>query len=159
MWPDRVSNPGPLTYESGALPTALCGQPVRLTDCSNMTIAVYYTCKTTKQQQIYFTPILPPFTCPTFHCQLNHPMHYQKTCHKTHSQIPEPESIMALMKYSILSTLDISNTDISKYPLISKIIIYLKRFPFTLHWSNRAIFSAYCTESSAYCMELRSHVH
>ena len=26
MWPDRVSNPGPLTYESGALPTALSGQ-------------------------------------------------------------------------------------------------------------------------------------
>ena len=25
MLPDRVSNPGPLTYESGALPTALCG--------------------------------------------------------------------------------------------------------------------------------------
>ena len=25
MWPDLVSNPGPLTYESGALPTALCG--------------------------------------------------------------------------------------------------------------------------------------
>ena len=25
MWPGRVSNPGPLTYESGALPTALCG--------------------------------------------------------------------------------------------------------------------------------------
>ena len=23
MWPDRVSNPQPLTYESGALPTAL----------------------------------------------------------------------------------------------------------------------------------------
>ena len=23
MWPDRVSNPGPLTYESGALPTSL----------------------------------------------------------------------------------------------------------------------------------------
>ena len=23
MWPDRVSNPGPLTYKSGALPTAL----------------------------------------------------------------------------------------------------------------------------------------
>ena len=28
MWPDRVSNTGPLTYESGALPTALRG-PVR----------------------------------------------------------------------------------------------------------------------------------
>ena len=38
-------------------------------------------------------------------------------------------------------------------------IIYLKRFPFTLHWSNRAIFFAYCMESSAYCTELRSHVH
>ena len=25
MWLDRVSNPGPLTYESGALPTALHG--------------------------------------------------------------------------------------------------------------------------------------
>ena len=25
MWPDRVSDPGPLTYESGALPTALRG--------------------------------------------------------------------------------------------------------------------------------------
>ena len=25
MWPDRVSNLGPLTYESGALPTALGG--------------------------------------------------------------------------------------------------------------------------------------
>ena len=25
MWPDRVSNPGPMTYESCALPTALRG--------------------------------------------------------------------------------------------------------------------------------------
>ena len=25
MFPDRVSNPGPLTYESGALPIALRG--------------------------------------------------------------------------------------------------------------------------------------
>ena len=25
MLPNRVSNPGPLTYESGALPIALCG--------------------------------------------------------------------------------------------------------------------------------------
>ena len=28
MWPDRVSNPGPLTYESDALPTALRGPAV-----------------------------------------------------------------------------------------------------------------------------------
>ena len=26
MWPDRVSNPGPLIYESGALPIALRGK-------------------------------------------------------------------------------------------------------------------------------------
>ena len=31
MLPDRVSNPGPLTYESGALPTALRGPA--LTHC------------------------------------------------------------------------------------------------------------------------------
>ena len=29
MLPDQVSNPGPLTYESGALPIALCG-PARV---------------------------------------------------------------------------------------------------------------------------------
>ena len=28
MWPDRVSNPGPLTYESDALPIALRGPAV-----------------------------------------------------------------------------------------------------------------------------------
>ena len=28
MLPDRVSNPGPLTYESGALPIALCGPAI-----------------------------------------------------------------------------------------------------------------------------------
>ena len=30
MLPDRVSNPGPLTYESGALPIALRGPAVPL---------------------------------------------------------------------------------------------------------------------------------
>ena len=30
MLPDRVSNPGPLTYESGALPIALRGPAVSL---------------------------------------------------------------------------------------------------------------------------------
>ena len=30
MLPDRVSNPGPLTYESGALPIALRGPAPRL---------------------------------------------------------------------------------------------------------------------------------
>ena len=32
MLPDRVSNPGPLTHESGALPTALRGPAQRLCD-------------------------------------------------------------------------------------------------------------------------------
>ena len=35
MWPDRVSNPGPLTYESGALPTALRG-PACMYVCTNV---------------------------------------------------------------------------------------------------------------------------
>ena len=32
MLPDRVSNPGPLTYESGALPIALRGPALKLTE-------------------------------------------------------------------------------------------------------------------------------
>ena len=30
MLPDRVFNPGPPTYESGALPIALCGPALRV---------------------------------------------------------------------------------------------------------------------------------
>ena len=30
MWPDRVSNPGPLTYESGSVPTGLHSPAVAL---------------------------------------------------------------------------------------------------------------------------------
>ena len=33
MWPDRVSKPGPLTYESDALPTALRGPAVCVGGC------------------------------------------------------------------------------------------------------------------------------
>ena len=33
MLPDRVSNPGPLTYESGALPIALRGPAVPIKHC------------------------------------------------------------------------------------------------------------------------------
>ena len=29
MWPDQISNPGPLNYESGALLTALHGPAIR----------------------------------------------------------------------------------------------------------------------------------
>ena len=34
MLPDRVSNPGPLTYESGALPIALRGPAAIIEDVS-----------------------------------------------------------------------------------------------------------------------------
>ena len=30
MWPDRVSNPEPPTYEPGALPTALRGPAIKV---------------------------------------------------------------------------------------------------------------------------------
>ena len=37
MWPDRVSNPGPPTYESGALPIALRGPAI----CIYIYICIY----------------------------------------------------------------------------------------------------------------------
>ena len=43
MWPDRVSNPGPLALESDALPTALRG-PARHTSRKDFAQAVH-TCK------------------------------------------------------------------------------------------------------------------
>ena len=39
MLPDRVSNPGPLTYESGALPIALRG-PVRIMKSKHLGVSV-----------------------------------------------------------------------------------------------------------------------
>ena len=39
MWPDRVSNPRPLTYESGALPIALRGPANSDTDVDAKTNA------------------------------------------------------------------------------------------------------------------------
>ena len=43
MWPDRVSNPGPLTFESGALPAVLRCLVVHLsigTDWSQQTVQI-----------------------------------------------------------------------------------------------------------------------
>ena len=50
MWPDRVSNPGPLTYESGALPIAqrcpagsvVLLQLIRVYELSNTVVAVTF---------------------------------------------------------------------------------------------------------------------
>ena len=38
MLRDRVSNPGPLTYESGTLPIALCGPATSIFDLRNYSI-------------------------------------------------------------------------------------------------------------------------
>ena len=43
MLPDWVSNPGPLTYESGALPIALCG-PARNWKGNGYDIGGYNEC-------------------------------------------------------------------------------------------------------------------
>ena len=39
MLPDRVSNPGPLTYKSGALPIALRGPAIRVSEDSTKNIS------------------------------------------------------------------------------------------------------------------------
>ena len=39
MLPDRVSNPGPLTYESGALPIALRGPAICSQNCFYSSLA------------------------------------------------------------------------------------------------------------------------
>ena len=63
MLPDRVSNPGPLTYESGALPIALRGPAIQwITSChkNRMTTRiitlrrVYVTSLTTSMSTMYF---------------------------------------------------------------------------------------------------------
>ena len=38
MWPDRVSNPGPPTYESGALPIALRGPAIMKNNIKKVTV-------------------------------------------------------------------------------------------------------------------------
>ena len=44
MLPDRVSNPGPLTYESGALPIALRGPQSRTVNYSKICLNKQATC-------------------------------------------------------------------------------------------------------------------
>ena len=59
MLPDRVSNPGPLTYESGALPIALRGPASR------------YLWSSVNSLYIVHFPILGPLSQkdrPVFHC-------------------------------------------------------------------------------------------
>ena len=41
MWPDRVSNPGPLTYESDALPTALRGPAIKTAELLSLKVYLF----------------------------------------------------------------------------------------------------------------------
>ena len=46
MLPDRVSNPGPLTYESGALPIALRGPAPLVRQATELSIILPIKCQT-----------------------------------------------------------------------------------------------------------------
>ena len=55
MLPDRVSNPGPLTYESGALPIALRGPAVLV--CGHVLCMGFDVCCTDAQlRRLYVSP-------------------------------------------------------------------------------------------------------
>ena len=63
MWPDRVSNPGPLTYESGALSTALRGLARSVLKDRSRFLGFFFNIKT------YFTAALHKtvlFICSNF---------------------------------------------------------------------------------------------
>ena len=53
MLPDRVSNPGPLTYESGALPIALRGPASRFV-CENIISNYFFFSCTLRLQPISY---------------------------------------------------------------------------------------------------------
>ena len=56
MLPDRVSNPGPLTYESGVLPIALRG-PVKIDDSKWGRKQKYHIGRAAAYSQCIFGPI------------------------------------------------------------------------------------------------------
>ena len=70
MLPDRVSNPGPLTYESGALPIALHG-PANSLSGFGLSAITKQTCPNSKSsgKQDLFTYKIAPLTAP---CPLAH---------------------------------------------------------------------------------------
>ena len=70
MLPDRVSNPGPLTYESGALPIALCG-PAMLSSHSYynimMSIHVYSVYDSIRNLYLYISVSSIAYSLYLFH--------------------------------------------------------------------------------------------
>ena len=68
MLPDRVSNPGPLTYESGSLPTALRGPA---SHCKKIKLIKNKSCYTEivsiqlKTRKCVYETLCPqPYACP-----------------------------------------------------------------------------------------------
>ena len=55
MWPDRVSNPGPLTNESGALPTALRGPAHLIGPCRTFVLKYTIGCRDCRLFKLYFS--------------------------------------------------------------------------------------------------------
>ena len=67
MRPDRVSNPGPLTYESGALPTALRGLAIALDMIINVIFllsipTIFQSYQTDRRMIIKVNTIRPSFS-------------------------------------------------------------------------------------------------
>ena len=67
MLPDRVSNPGPLTYESGALPIALRGPAKvfarRRQGYDNTSMFSSQTAELIKNLKMCMSNTMPPTTC------------------------------------------------------------------------------------------------
>ena len=59
MLPDRVSNPGPLIYQSGVLPIALRG-PARSLRASDMTISRKLLKRVGKRRQLFLNQLVQP---------------------------------------------------------------------------------------------------
>ena len=57
MWPDRVSNPEPLTFESGVLPTALCG-PAKVNEALIQHIPYALLCKKIQNVSLYSSQLI-----------------------------------------------------------------------------------------------------
>ena len=66
MWPGRVSNPGPLTYQSGALPTALLGPTQNYERTYMFERAHFFIHKTLQTKIINITSA--DNTCKNIHC-------------------------------------------------------------------------------------------
>ena len=63
MWPDRVSNPGPLTYDSGIIATALRGPEDRHINTLLLNAVIFYSAEPVK---LFVCYIFMFFACALF---------------------------------------------------------------------------------------------